>query len=172
MGPPRPFKKSKYVPKFPCKICNYACKWNKTVKEKCLQCDLCNGWYHIDCLEMPSSLYEVHNNNKSLSWSCSEGCGMPQFWRFDSSLFDFDLHPAPSPVPASPTESSSPSEHTTPPQPSNVHTQSDMDTPVRRTDQPASSTPISNHTPNAQVEGDFKIVVANCEGVTEKKNNY
>ena len=27
-----------YQPKFPCKYCNYAAKWN----QKCLQCNLCN----------------------------------------------------------------------------------------------------------------------------------
>ena len=42
-------------------------------------------------------------------------------------------------------------------------------TPDRRTDQPTTSTPISNKKPNNCIEDEFKIVVTNCEGVTGKK---
>ena len=71
-----------YKPKFPCKYCNKAAKWTK----KCLQCNICNCWYYADCLEMPSSLYNIHEENPSMSWTCSMGCGMPQFWGINSSI--------------------------------------------------------------------------------------
>ena len=83
-----------YQPKFPCKYCNYAAKWN----QKCLQCNLCNGWYHTGCLGLPSSIYDIHVENPSLSWTCSRGCGMPQFWRWNSSLFHNSVSPTKSPA--------------------------------------------------------------------------
>ena len=68
-----------HIPKFPCKICWKAAKWG----QKCLQCKLCQGWYHTGCLGMPDSVYDVYENNSSLSWICNEGCGMPQFWKLE-----------------------------------------------------------------------------------------
>ena len=38
------------LPKFPCKICRKAAKWTQ---KNCLQCKLCQGWYHAKCLGMP-----------------------------------------------------------------------------------------------------------------------
>ena len=140
MGPPRPRKKSNYVPKFPCKICNYACIWNKKVKQKCLQCDLCKKWYHIDCLELPSSLYDIHNDHPSLSWTCSAGCGMPQFWRFDSTLFDSPSAPSPVQYSTSPTTP----HQSTPPHSSQL-SQSDLDTPDRSAENPTTSTPTKRN---------------------------
>ena len=73
-----------YRPKYPCKICGKAAKW----KQKCLQCDFCSGWYHAEWLGMPDSVYAEHEANTSISWICSEGCGMPQYWNMSSSLFN------------------------------------------------------------------------------------
>ena len=61
---PRPIK-------YPCLICKKAAKWG----QNCLQCDQCSGWYHIDCMQMPTYLYEA-NANSSMSWLCCE-CGLP-----------------------------------------------------------------------------------------------
>ena len=74
-----------YTPKFPCMICLKAAKWG----QKCLQCDLCNKWYHTNCLGMNSSLYQIYVANESLSWICHE-CGMPQYWDMSSSLFNHE----------------------------------------------------------------------------------
>ena len=38
--------------KFPCQICNRAVKW----KQEALACDNCDGWYHVECMKMPSAV--------------------------------------------------------------------------------------------------------------------
>ena len=88
---------------------------------------------------------------------------MPQFWRLDSSAFSFNNNSIPT---TSPVQGGSAS-------PPHSLLESDISTPERSTDgQPSTSTPVaSQHTKPAMPDDDdsFKFVVANCEGVTGKK---
>ena len=64
--------------KYPCQICHKPAKWS----QECLQCDSCEGWYHISCMEMPTEIYKA-NANSSISWiGCK--CGLPNI---NPSLF-------------------------------------------------------------------------------------
>ena len=37
-----------------------------------VQCDKCDGWYHINCQDVPKPAYEALRKYKVLSWFCSE----------------------------------------------------------------------------------------------------
>ena len=131
-----------YVPKFPCMICKKAAKWN----QKCVQCNLCYKWYHADCMAMNSSLYYEHVDHPSVSWTCSFGCGMPQFWRFSHSLFQTSS--------SSDTTQSSPSSSSksTNQSPTTSHTTylppSATSTPTQTVVRPQISPPSVSTTPN------------------------
>ena len=64
-------------PKFPCLICQKACKWTTP----CVRCDSCHGWYHQNCMAMPDQIFQALNN---ISWECVH-CGLPNF---SLTLFD------------------------------------------------------------------------------------
>ena len=162
-----------YKPKFPCMTCGLAAKW----KQKCLQCSLCLSWYHVDCLKMSDSIFEVHQLNKSLEWICHEGCGMPQFWNLDSSVFNYSslnysssslTHDSSgdllctSPVnrapPQNPPATSSPVDNRT----------------STSTDSPTSPIPSVNshrrdNSAAVKKRDEITFMVANCDGVTGKK---
>ena len=66
-----------------CKICTKRC----TQKQRAIQCDTCDEWYHASCLHMKTPIY-IALGNKDASWHCLQ-CGLPQF---SSGLFDsYDL---------------------------------------------------------------------------------
>ena len=67
-----------YKPKFPCGICNKAARWN----QRATCCDQCDVWYHTECMEMSTPMYEALQGSQ-VSWICVQ-CGMPNF---ASSLF-------------------------------------------------------------------------------------
>ena len=67
-----------YTPKFPCGICNKAAKWN----QRATCCDQCDTWYHIDCMDMCTPIYEALQGSQ-VSWICAQ-CGLPNY---ASSLF-------------------------------------------------------------------------------------
>ena len=69
------------TPKFPCQICGKACKWSKTIHS--VACSNCELWYHTECMQMSSLIYETLNNSET-SWYCCN-CGLPNF---HSSLFE------------------------------------------------------------------------------------
>ncbi|KAK6997778.1 protein SDE2 [Biomphalaria glabrata] len=62
-----------------CNICKKIC----TLKQKAIQCDTCDEWYHASCLHMNTPVYYALGN-KDASWHCVP-CGLPQF---TSGLFD------------------------------------------------------------------------------------
>ena len=66
-------------PKYPCGICNKAVWWTKPA----IACDMCNSWFHKQCLNMQSVIFTVLANTDT-SWTCCN-CGIPNF---ASSLFD------------------------------------------------------------------------------------
>ena len=53
-----------------------------TWKQRGVACDDCQQWYHSDCMQMSTPVYEALNN---VSWHCDR-CGMPNF---STSLFEF-----------------------------------------------------------------------------------
>ncbi|KAK6967414.1 hypothetical protein BgiMline_027229 [Biomphalaria glabrata] len=53
------------------------------MKQKAIQCDTCDEWYHASCLHMNTPVYYALGN-KDASWHCVP-CGLPQF---TSGLFD------------------------------------------------------------------------------------
>ena len=57
--------------KFPCGVCNKACKWTTP----CVCCDSCKVWYHQECMGMPGAVFK---GLKSVSWECVQ-CGLPNF---------------------------------------------------------------------------------------------
>ena len=66
-----------------CTICNKRC----TMKQRAIQCDTCDNWYHASCLHMNTPIY-IALGNKDASWHCLQ-CGLPQF---SSGLFEsYDL---------------------------------------------------------------------------------
>ena len=75
-------------PKYPCGVCSKAVGWNRPA----IACDSCDTWYHKDCIQMSSCIYNTLANS-SVSWICCN-CGMPSF---SSSLFDSILAPTENP---------------------------------------------------------------------------
>ena len=65
--------------KFPCGVCNTACKWG----QRAIACDNCGVWYHTTCACLSKHHYNLLANC-SLSWCCLQ-CGMPNF---TSSFFE------------------------------------------------------------------------------------
>lgn len=37
-----------------------------------IQCDTCNGWFHIRCSGLTRATYELYNNHKGLIWDCRQ----------------------------------------------------------------------------------------------------
>lgn len=68
-----------HTPKFPCVVCGKAAKWG----QRCVCCDQCQGWYHTECMEMNTAIYQAIANSSNVSWICCQ-CGVPNF---ASSLF-------------------------------------------------------------------------------------
>ncbi|XP_048588419.1 uncharacterized protein LOC125572237 [Nematostella vectensis] len=65
--------------KFPCGICSKPVRIN----QRGIQCDFCDIWSHIRCLNMNTIIYDALANS-SCVWECC-ACGMPNF---SSSLLD------------------------------------------------------------------------------------
>ena len=66
-------------PKYPCGVCGKNVTWSKPA----VACDICNIWYHKECLHMPSVIYTALTDPNA-SWTCCN-CGIPNL---SSSLFD------------------------------------------------------------------------------------
>ena len=72
---PGPYRGARKV-KYPCGICTNNVSWNTSG----VRCDQCHVWFHQDCMNMPTCVYEGLTN---ISWYCST-CGLPNF---STSLF-------------------------------------------------------------------------------------
>ena len=51
--------------------------------QKAIACDSCEGWYHTDCIDMNSKIYNALAK-PDVSWTCCQ-CGLPNF---SSSFFE------------------------------------------------------------------------------------
>ena len=66
---------------YSCGICEKACVWSRNVRS--VACSNCYRWFHKNCLNMPTVLYEPLEQT-DISWYCC-GCGLPNF---NTSLFE------------------------------------------------------------------------------------
>ncbi len=146
-------------PMFPCAICHQSCTW----EDPAVQCDECDEWYHANCMNMNTLVYEALGNSK-VSWLCCN-CHMPNFSSTFSTGDQIDLSNSFSSLasvdadPLSPLAASSPYPHNRGPIGSVSSTSSGKDRNVRsRTKQ---KTLQRNH---------LKIVVINFQGIRSKKD--
>ena len=55
-----------------CGKCKKECK----AKQKAMECDFCNVWFHIECGEIPEKVYEFYGGNDmdklGFLWKCDE----------------------------------------------------------------------------------------------------
>ena len=60
----------RYKPKFPCQICEKACKWG----QQAMACDECESWHHRQRLDMNTIVYQnlVDTSNPWIFCNC--GC--------------------------------------------------------------------------------------------------
>ena len=65
--------------KHPCGICSKSVRSD----QRAVQCDSCDVWYHVKCMQMNTHVYEALANS-SCTWECVI-CGLPNF---SSSLFE------------------------------------------------------------------------------------
>ena len=134
-----------YTPKYPCMICAKAVKW----KQKAIQCDNCEGWYHTDCANMNSCVYEALAN-ADISWICCQ-CGMPNF---SSNLFASTL------------------DMTTTNSFSSLQSNSQTDEETSLT---PNMTPLATSSPRRPPSGrnrnarKLRVIVVNCQGMITKK---
>ena len=59
--------------RFPCGTCQNPVNW----EQKGVCCDTCNQWYHADCQNIKSIIYDKTGDSNT-SWHCLT-CGMPNF---------------------------------------------------------------------------------------------
>ena len=59
--------------RFPCGTCQNSVNW----EQKGVCCDTCNQWYHADCQNIKSIIYDKMGDSNT-SWHCLT-CGMPNF---------------------------------------------------------------------------------------------
>ena len=64
--------------RFPCEIYHEPCTWS----QQAIQCDECDCWYHGNCMDVNSVVYQALGNS-NISWICVS-CGVPNF---STSLF-------------------------------------------------------------------------------------
>ena len=76
--------------KFPCGECKKAVHFGRSIA-----CDSCNQWFHANCLDMNSQIFDSLANS-SLSWECCN-CGLRNisFSVFDSSISSNDTTNSP-----------------------------------------------------------------------------
>ena len=63
--------------KYPCGICDRSLKSN----QRGIQCDYCDTWFHVNCINLNPIIYEALANTSCI-WECDQ-CG---FSNFSSSL--------------------------------------------------------------------------------------
>ena len=68
-----------------CNICNKRC----TLKQRAIQCDTCDEWFHASCMHMNTPIY-IALGNKDASWHCLQ-CGLPQFSSGLFNSYDIDI---------------------------------------------------------------------------------
>ena len=65
--------------KYPCRVCLKTMR----VNQRGVQCDFCDIWYHVKCVQMNTQIYNALANSSCI-WECAD-CGFPNF---SSSLFE------------------------------------------------------------------------------------
>ena len=56
--------------KYPCGVCRKAVKWGQDA----VRGDHCETWYHITCIHMNHTAYQILADNSNTSWICCQ-CG-------------------------------------------------------------------------------------------------
>ena len=146
----------KYSPKFPCGVCNKACKWG----QKAIACDECDQWYHVACMGMNSSTYE-HLGNTSVSWYCTT-CNKPNH---NTTVYDTIM-----------TCSNTYSVLGNISSPGSQHTSSLLDTSIdsnlpgsrRATSSPKSSTKERRDTPKRNTRKNIRLLCVNFQSIKNK----
>ena len=70
--------------KFPCGECSSAVKNS----QKSIACDLCNNWYHSECVSMGDQVFDCYAEDENLEWICSQ-CALKDvsYTLFDTSIY-------------------------------------------------------------------------------------
>ena len=69
--------------KFPCGECSRAVRNS----QKSIACDLCNNWYHSECVTMGDQVFDCYAEDENLEWICSQ-CALKDvsYTLFDTSI--------------------------------------------------------------------------------------
>ena len=140
------------TPKYPCMVCGKAVRWN----QRAVACDNCEGWYHVDCMNMNSHVYSALTKSNT-SWVCCS-CGIPNF---STSLFEsFDIDTS--------NHYESLSEQTT----SSFCSDIDIGEPIG-TSSPKASTRKNQHPQTSRVGGaSIKTLTINFQSVKSKRESF
>lgn len=65
--------------KYPCGQCKKPVKFGKSIA-----CDACQYWYHLECSNIGTEMYECYSKHEDLQWICLN-CGIPSV---NTSLFN------------------------------------------------------------------------------------
>ena len=162
-GPPK-------KPMFPCGTCQLAVSWRHS---GAVQCDVCDVWHHQTCASIDSSLYARITD---ISWKCHccRSRNIESFSYHEHS-YNIDVSNSYSPLAglnagssdvASPADDFMPGNHSSP-----VQLSPRARPPVLAitSDSEKSSSKESNFTFSTSTVDNFRVLVANCNGVKGKR---
>ena len=159
---------------YPCGTCSEPVTW----EQNAISCDSCDVWFHKECIEMSTTLFN-YLSNADVSWICPlQACNQPNYSGilFNSPLVDSSNNPFPaladsmreinSQVSLDPLLQLSPlaSINTA----STSRTDSLTDQPVGPPQATSSPTLHTNSRKRTVLKDNFKIAIMNCQSVNNK----